>query len=88
MKYPEKLVFDPILGERYREMTPQEYEDQIQWYKDYLKKHKDDKSRRVADYVSYLGRWFSNSSCDGLPNFKARHTLHTLPMPMNIYLYG
>lgn len=88
MNYPEKLVCDPFVGEYYREMTPQEYEDQIQWYKDYIKKHEGDTSRRMEDYISYLKTWFSDNSCDGFPNFQQRYTLHKLPMPMNIYLYA
>lgn len=87
MKYPMKQVFCPILGERYREMTPAEYDERIKWYRDYIKRYANDKARKQQDYVSYLRRWFGSGPCDGLPNFKARHTLHQLPMSFNVYTY-
>lgn len=85
MKYPVELRWDPILGERMHELTPAEYDQRIQWYRDYIKIHENDTTRRNQEYVDYLRRWFGEGCCDGLPNFKVRHTLHQLPMPMNVY---
>ncbi len=85
MKYPSVEVNDPLIGTFYREMSPEEYEEKIQWYKDYIKRNEKDMVRRTKEYVAYLRRWFGDDSCDGLPNFKARHNLHTLPMSFNVY---
>lgn len=87
MKYPIEEVYDVFLGTVYREMSPETYDKKIQWFKDYIKKNDRDPSRRVQEYVDYLRRWFSNSPCDGLPNFKVRHNLHKLPMSFNTYTY-
>ncbi len=85
MQYPMKQYYDPILGEVCREMFPDEYEEAIQWFKNYIKRNESDKCRREQEYISYLKRWFGSGPCDGLPNFKARHALHKLPMSFNIY---
>ncbi len=89
MKYPTVEVNDPFLGPVYREMSPEEYEDKIEWYRNYIERLEHDSApRRLKEYASYLRRWFGESSCDGLPNFKIRYTLHTLPMSFNVYFYG
>lgn len=88
MKYPMINKYDPFLGDIVREMTAQEYEEQLLWYRDYIKTNISSESRKVQDYVSYLESWFSNNECDGLLNFETRYTFHTLPMPFNIYIYG
>ncbi len=85
MRYPTEIIYDPILGEVEREMSAATYDKRIQWFKEYIKSHENDKARRVQEYVGYLRRWFGEGQCDGLPNFKARHTLHQLPMSYNIY---
>ncbi|MCM1323925.1 MAG: hypothetical protein NC218_07175 [Acetobacter sp.] len=66
-------------------MSPATYDARIEWFRNFIKEHENDKPRRYQEYVSYLRQWFSDGQCDGLPNFKARHTLHQLPMSMNIY---
>lgn len=86
MKYPSVEVNDPLIGTFYREMSPEEYEEWVQWYRDYIKKYENNEpSRRIEEYILYLKCWFGDGPCDGLPNFKARYTLHTLPMSFNIY---
>lgn len=85
MKYPIELRYDPFLGEVEREMTPQEYEDKIQWFRDFIKRNENDTSRRGQEYVSYLRRWFSDKRCDGVLDFKTRYAWRTLPMSMNVY---
>lgn len=86
MMYPMVLKVDPFLGEVWREMTAAEYDAKIQWFRDYIKSNEDDRTRRGREYVNYLKRWFGDGTCDGLPNFKARHNLHQLPMSYNIYM--
>lgn len=85
MKYPMIEIDDPFIGTIYREMTPPEYDEQIQWYRDYAKNHANDKARRTREYVSYLNRWFGSGFCDGLSDVNIRLKLHKLPMAYNIY---
>lgn len=88
MKYPMKEFTNFWGGTEYREMTAVEYEEQIQWYKNYMERHKNDTARRVQDYISYLKSWFGDIRCDGWPNFETRYTMHQLPMSFNVYTYG
>lgn len=85
MKYPMITVFDPWCGEIEREMTPTEYEDRLNWYREYMKKNIECGSRRTVEYACYLKRWFGDGPCDGVDSFKTRYAWHTLPMPFNIY---
>lgn len=87
MKYPMISYPNPFDYSQtiYREMTPAEYDEQIQWFKDYIKSNEYNHTRRDQEYVDYLKRWFGDGPYDGLPNFKARHNLHQLPMSYNIY---
>lgn len=69
----------------YREMTPEEYEDQLQWYRDYIKREETNMVRRVQEYVQYLKRWFGDGKCDNFESFEVRYTKRKLPMAYNIY---
>ena len=85
MKYPMICVFDPWIGETYREMTPAEYEEKLDWFRNYIKENENDTARRAQEYVSYLKRWLGDGPCDGLPNYKLRKGFHHLPMSYNVY---
>lgn len=61
------------------------YEDSLNWYRNYIITHRNDTARRVREYVSYLERWFSNDiKCDGM-YFNQKYALKQLPMPYMIY---
>ena len=66
-------------------MTHEEYERKLQWYRDYIVRNENDKSRRGQEYLSYLKRWFGDGRCDGIANYQERYKRKTLPMPYNIY---
>ena len=87
MKYPMKEVMSPFGGTTYEEMTHQEYEERLNWFKDYMETHQNETSKSMQGYVSYLRQWFSDSSCDGLPDYKTRYMFHKLPMSSNVYLF-
>lgn len=88
MKYPVQLCYDPLSGQDvYRELTPYEYEQKLEWYRSYAIRNQDDKARRIREYCDYLNRWFSDELCDGCRNYEARRSLHMLPMPFNIYFH-
>lgn len=83
MKYPIINKYHPFLGSIEVEMTPQEYEGQIENYRSIMLLLVS--THRGIEYNDYLRRWFGNEECDGLPNFETRYNTHTLPMPRNIY---
>lgn len=85
MNYPMKEINDPFIGPIYREMTPAEYDEQLEHYREYIKNNEKHPSRRIQEYLSYLKRWFGDGSCDGLMNFQTRYNCHVLPMAYNIY---
>ena len=68
-----------------REMTEEEYSNQLDWYRNYMMKNQNASSRRTREYVSYLQRWFGPVDCDGWQDFTSRFAMHQLPMPMNVY---
>ena len=89
MSYPMKEVrvdfgnSSPV----YREMTPQEYEKTLNFYRMQMEAYSLSSARLSREYGSYLKRWFSNEECDGLENYKMRYRLHQLPMSFNTYCY-
>lgn len=86
MKYPMKEVRDIWSGGTiYREMTPSEYQESIEWFRDCAERYRDEKPRRYQEYVAYLDRWFGNGKCDGWNSFEERYARHELPMSMNVY---
>lgn len=84
MSYPVIAKSSPFGGICYKEMTPEEYEKELQWFRDY----ESSDCRIDQEYSRYLARWFSNESCDGWPDFKTRYKLHKLPMSLNVYAMG
>lgn len=85
MHYPKIEVESPFGGTTWREMTEEEYSNQLDWYRNYMMKNQNAFSRRTQEYVSYLRRWFGLVDCDGWQDFTSRSAMHQLPMPMNVY---
>lgn len=85
MHYPKIEVESPFGGTTWREMTEEEYSNQLDWYRNYMMKNQNASSRRTREYVSYLQRWFGPVDCDGWQDFTSRFAMHQLPMPMNVY---
>lgn len=85
MHYPKIEVESPFGGTTWREMTEEEYTNQLDWYCNYMMKNQNASSRRIQEYVSYLRRWFGSVDCDGWQDFTSRSAMHQLPMPMNVY---
>lgn len=83
MNYPTKIVFNGWT-EQEVEMTPAEYEESLNSYRNKIEKLLSSKSRRDNEYGSYLERWFSEDICDGFP-FSTKYKFHYLPMCMNVY---
>ncbi len=63
------------------------YEEELQWYRDYIEREKNSPYRRVQEYVSYLNYWFSENVCDGAP-FSLKYKWKRLPMSYNVYMQG
>lgn len=84
MRYPMKEVgFNGV----YREMTPQEYETELEWYRQKSEEYSASSRRRVQEYGAYLKRWFGDGECDGYRNYEQRRKFCCLPQTMNGYLY-
>ena len=63
------------------------YEEELQWYRNYIEREKNSPYRRVQEYVSYLTCWFSENVCDGAP-FSLKYKWKRLPMRYNVYMPG
>ena len=63
------------------------YDERIQWYRDFMIKNENVTSRFISDYVNYLKRWFGDGPCDGVSDFATRIKWKREPMPINVYLY-
>lgn len=85
MHYPKIEVESPFGGTTWREMTEEEYSNELDWYRTYITKNQNASSRRIQEYVSYLKRWFGPVTCDGWQDFTSRFAMHQLPMPINVY---
>ena len=85
MHYPKIEVESPFGGTTWREMTEEEYSNELDWYRNYITKNQNASSRRIQEYVSYLKRWFGPVDCDSWQDFTSRFAMHQLPMPMNVY---
>lgn len=87
MSYPMKEVkcdfgnSSPL----YREMTPQEYEKSLNFYRLLIEAYSLSSVRLSREYGSYLKCWFSDQSCDGCENYEMRYRLHKLPMSFDDY---
>ena len=89
MSYPMKEVrvdfgnSSPV----YREMTPQEYEKELNFYRMRAEDCSLSSLRLEREYGNYLKRWFSDARCDGFESYEVRYRLHKLPMSANVYMY-
>lgn len=88
MNYPMKEVYSQFGGTTYREMTPMEYEEKLDFYRGLLARLSNRATRREEEYAGYLRRWFGNEKCDGWDSFELRHQMHKLPMSFNVYFWG
>lgn len=87
MSYPMIETTSPFGGTVYREMRPEEYEERLNFYRNYIARYSNDAARRTKEYISYLARWFGDDTCDGLPDFQTRYRLHQLPMSPNVFMF-
>lgn len=62
-----------------------DYDSQLDWYRCFIERHKDDKARRIREYCSYLKRWFGDGPCDGAPNYETRYLWKRTPMSYTQY---
>ena len=62
-------------------------EKELQWYREYIIREKNSRSRRVHDYVSYLKRWFDpeEDRVDGM-SYEIRIKFY-LPQTPNGYMF-
>lgn len=88
MNYPMKEVRSSFGGTTYEEMTPEEYEEELDFFRFLLERLSNNSTRREQEYASYLRRWFSDEKCDGWDSFEFRHQMHKLPMSFNVYFWG
>lgn len=89
MSYPMKEVYDVFRNSSptYREMIPQEYEKELNFYRKQAETCILSSARRVYEYGQYLKCWFSEEPCDGMEGFTMRYRLHKLPMSANTYMF-
>jgi hypothetical protein len=71
----------------YREMTSQEYEKALNFYRSQIEVYLSSSGRLNREYGKYLERWFSDESCDGAANYEMRYRFHRLPMAANTYMF-
>ncbi len=88
MRYPYKSTLDFYGREQLVEMTPQEYEERLQWYRNKIRQLENSGNRRDKEYCSYLKRWFSDGVCDGVSDCETRIRWHQLPMTETVYFFG
>lgn len=86
MSYPMKDIYTPF-GCTYREMTPQEYEEALEFYRSSIERHLSSTGRLEREYGKYLERWFSDKPCDGIVSYEMRYRFHRLPMAANTYMF-
>lgn len=82
MSYPMK---ETRFG--YKEMTPQEYEEELNFYRSSIEDYLSRPGHLNQEYGRYLKRWFSDESCDGAANYETRYRFHRLPMAANTYMF-
>lgn len=89
MSYPMKEIECDFSNSPplYREMTPAEYEKELNFYRHLAEAYSLSSSRRLREYGDYLNRWFSNESCDGYANYEMRYRLHKLPQTANGFMF-
>lgn len=86
MSYPFKEI-ETVFGARLREMTPSEYEEELEDFKKLKDKYIASSSRKEKEYGGYLSRWFSEEICDSAP-FSVKYRWHRLPMSFMQYTFG
>lgn len=85
MKYP--LIEDNTgLYLVQREMSLEEYENELLIYKSLIYNYINSSYRRDKEYGEYLQRWFSDDICDGAA-FEQKKQWHRLPMSFNQYSF-
>lgn len=87
MSYPKKEVVSDYGVISFIEMTPEEYEQNLDSFRDKINKFSSSANRKDKEYGAYLRRWFSEEICDGAP-FSLKYKLHRLPMTFNQYTWG
>lgn len=89
MSYPIKEVYDVFRNSSpiYQEMTPEEYEEKLNFYRLQAETYSVSSGRLAREYGSYLKRWFGDGECDGYANYEMRYRLHKLPQTANGYMY-
>lgn len=86
MSYPMREISTPF-GTTYREMTPEEYEVALNFYRSSIAGCLSSTGRLRQEYGRYLERWFSDEPCDGMANYEMRYRFHRLPMSANTYMF-
>lgn len=86
MSYPMREISTPF-GTTYREMTPEEYEVALNFYRSSIAGCLSSTGRLRREYGKYLERWFSDKPCDGMTNYEMRYRFHRLPMAANTYMF-
>lgn len=86
MSYPMKEINTPF-GTSYKEMTPQEYEKSLDFYRSQIEIYSSREGRLNHEYGNYLKRWFSDKPCDGMKSYEMRYRFHRLPMAANTYMF-
>lgn len=71
----------------YREMTPEEYEKELNFYRLQAEAYSLSSGRLAREYGTYLKCWFSDERCDGYANYEMRYHLHKLPQTANGYMF-
>lgn len=87
MSYPIKEINPGYGSTIYREMTPEEYEVTLKFYRSSIAGYLSSTGRLNREYGRYLECWFSDKPCDGVENYEARYRLHRLPMAANTYMF-
>lgn len=90
MKYPLVFKHDFFRGDYYEEMTPEEYEESIERFRNRMTELEAEQPTGASDraYLGYLKTWFGNGSCDGWESYEVRYRFHKLPMSQTNYWSG
>ena len=87
MSYPKKEIINDWGIVVFVEMTPEEYEQNLDSFRDKIDKFSSSANRKDKEYEAYLRRWFSEEICDGAP-FSLKYKWHRLPMDYFQYTFG
>ena len=67
MGYPKKEIINDWGIVVFVEMTPEEYEQNLDSFRDKIDKFSSSANCKDKEYGAYLRRWFSEEICDGAP---------------------